>query len=162
MAGIKKVLSRMIHVQKNKSMSSPLIETYYHEGDGYNPFFIKENWQVAQLNFMNEQGLYAIKKMDMHMETDEVFVLTKGTAVLIAAVLEDEKFSFELIKMEAGITYNIKANLWHNIAMDTDAQAIIVEKSNTHLGDFIFRSLSVEEQSILNDAIHLLLQKSNI
>lgn len=159
MADIKKALFHTIPVQKNNQMIKPLIETYYHEGEGYNPFFIKESWQVAQLNFMNEQGLYAIKKMDMHMETDEVFVLTKGTAVLIAAMLQEEKFSFELIKMEAGITYNIKANLWHNIAMDTDAQVIIIEKSNTHLGDFIFRSLSEMEKEDLNNAILLLLQK---
>lgn len=137
-------------------MNTPLIETYFHHGTGYNPFFIQEHWQVAQLNFMDEQGLYAIQKMDMHVQTDEVFILTKGTAVLIAGELQQNKFTFELIKMKAGTTYNIRANLWHNIAMDTDAQVIIVEKSNTHLGDFIFRSLSIEEQEDLNNAISLL------
>lgn len=143
-------------------MNTPLIETYFHPGSGYNPFFIKEHWQVAQLNFMDEQGLYAIQKMDMHLQTDEVFILTKGTAVLIAGELLQNKFAFELIKMKAGTTYNIRANLWHNIAMDTDAQVIIVEKSNTHLGDFIFRSLSIEEQENLNNAISLLLQNNDI
>jgi mannose-6-phosphate isomerase-like protein (cupin superfamily) len=143
-------------------MNTPLIETYFHHGSGYNPFFIKEHWQVAQLNFMDEQGLYAIQKMDMHMQTDEVFILTKGTAVLIAGELQRDQFAFELIKMKAGTTYNIRANLWHNIAMNTDAQVIIVEKSNTHLGDFIFRSLSMEEQENLNNAISLLLQNDDI
>lgn len=143
-------------------MNTPLIETYFHEGIGYNPFFIKDNWQVAQLNFMPEQSLYGIKKMDMHMQTDEVFILTKGTAVLVAGILEQDKFSFELIRMEVGTTYNIKANLWHNIAMDTDAQVIIVEKSNTHLGDFIFQQLSIEEQQHLNQAVLILLQSKNI
>jgi hypothetical protein len=143
-------------------MNKALIDTYYHEGEGYNPFFIKEQWQVAQLNFVAEQGLYAIQKMDMHMQTDEVFILTKGTAVLIAGVLKQETFSFELIKMEAGVTYNISPNLWHNIAMDIDAQVIIVEKSNTHLGDFIYRNLSIKEQEDLNNAILLLLQNNNI
>ncbi len=143
-------------------MNTPLIETYFHHGSGYNPFFIKEHWQVAQLNFMDEQGLYAIQKMDMHVQTDEVFILTKGTAVLIAGELLQNKFAFQLIKMKAGTTYNIRANLWHNIAMDTDAQVIIVEKSNTHLGDFIFRSLSIEEQENLNNAISLLLQNNDI
>lgn len=140
-------------------MNTPLIETYFHHGIGYNPFFIQEHWQVAQLNFMDEQALYAIQKMDMHVQTDEIFILTKGTAVLIAGELQQNKFTFELIKMKAGTTYNIRASLWHNIAMDTDAQVIIVEKRNTHLGDFIFRSLSIEEQEDLNNAISLLLQQ---
>jgi hypothetical protein len=139
-------------------MNNALIETYFHEGAGYNPFFIKDNWQVAQLNFMPQQGLYAIKKMDMHLQTDEIFVLTKGTAVLIGAMLENETFRFELIKMKAGVTYNIPVKLWHNIAMDTDAAVIIVEKSNTHLGDFIYRELTIPEKENLNNAIRLLLQ----
>ncbi len=29
-----------------------MIEVYYHEKEGYNhPFFIREGWQVAQLNY---------------------------------------------------------------------------------------------------------------
>jgi len=140
-------------------MSNELIETYYHEGIGYNPFIIKDNWQVAQLNFMPEQGLYAIQKMDMHMQTDEVFVLTTGTAVLIGAVLESKGFNFQLIQMKIGVTYNVPVNTWHNIAMDKDAEVIIIEKSNTHLGDFVYRQLSQNEAEYLNDAIRRLLNE---
>lgn len=139
-------------------MNNELIETYYHEGPGYNPFFIRDNWQVAQLNFMPEQGLDSIVKMDMHLQTDEVFVLTKGTAVLIGAVIENDAFSFQLIKMKIGVTYNIPSKLWHNIAMDSDAEIIIVEKSNTHLGDFIYRELSDKEKEYLKKAIDTLLK----
>lgn len=28
-----------------------MIEVYYHEKEGYNPFFIREGWQIAQLNY---------------------------------------------------------------------------------------------------------------
>ena len=139
-------------------MENKLIETYYHEGIGYNPFIIRDNWQVAQLNFMPEQGLDSIRKMDMHLETDEIFVLTKGTAVLIGAVLEKEEFKFELVKMKIGVTYNIPVNLWHNIAIDQDAEVIIVEKSNTHLGDFVYRELSKKERDYLNNAMQKLLK----
>lgn len=139
-----------------------LIETYYHEGRGYNPFFIKDNWQVAQLNFTDEQGLYAIKKMDKHMETDEVFVLTKGTAVLIGAVIVNEQFDFQLKKMEIGTTYNIPANLWHNIAMDKDAEVIIIEKSNTHLDDFVYKDLNKNETEHLNNMIYRLINRTSL
>jgi len=143
-------------------MNTTLIETYFHHGSGYNPFFIQQHWQVAQLNFMDEQGLFAIQKMDMHCQTDEVFILTNGTAVLIAGEWQQDQFTYELIKMKAGTTYNIRANLWHNIAMGKDAQVIIVEKSHTHLEDFIFRSLTEEEQKNLNNGISLLLQSNDI
>lgn len=139
-------------------MNNELIEIYYHEGIGYNPFIIRDGWQVAQLNYMPEQGLHAISKMDMHLQTDEIFVLSKGTAVLIGAEIVNEEFNFQLIKMKTGVTYNVPVNLWHNIAMDLDAEVIIIEKSNTHLGDFVYRDLSQMETERLRAAIGDLLK----
>jgi len=135
-----------------------IIETYHHDKDGYNPFFIRAHWQVAQLNYMQEQGLDAIAKMDMHLDTDEVFVLTKGAAVLIAGRETENEMQFEAVKMRPGMVYNIPAKAWHNIAMDKEASVIIVEKSNTHLGDFICRPLNGNEQEKLSIAIQNLLE----
>ncbi len=139
-------------------MSAQLIETYYDDKEGYHPFFITKDWQVAQLNYLLEQGLGAIHKMDMHLETDEVFVLTKGTAVLISGVDTENGFQFQLIKMQQGVTYNVPVKVWHNIAMDTGAEVIIVEKSHTHVSDFVFRTLKKDEQEKLATAIQSLLE----
>ena len=139
-------------------MSKPIIETYYHDGDGYNPFFIRDHWQVAQLNYLPELGMQAIKKMEMHAATDEIFVLIKGTAILILGIKEENEFSFELTKMKIGVTYNIPIGAWHGIAMSPDAEVIIVEKSNTHLEDVTYHNLSLEEQGKLNEAITVLLE----
>jgi len=143
----------MIQDLKNKNMIPDLIQTYLHTGEGYNPFFIKDNWQVAQLNYVDPQDLYGIKKMDMHQHTDEVFVLTAGRAILIAAHLLADNFSFECINMDIGTTYNIPINTWHNIAMDKDASLIIVEKNNTHITDCIYKPLNEAEQNKLNAII---------
>jgi len=137
-----------------------LIETYLHEGDGYNPFFIKKDWQVAQLNYMKEQDLVNITKMDMHLLTDEVFILLKGNAALIGAAVEANILTFKCRKMLPGITYNIPVKTWHNIAMDKDASVIIVEKSNTHLSDFVFRDLNRQESLQLKHLIAETLNKS--
>lgn len=138
-------------------MTPKLIETYHHDQEGYNPFFIKDHWQVAQLNYTPDQGFNAIRKMDMHLETDEVFVLLTGNAVLIAGSEIKDGMQFEVIKMQPGITYNIPVNVWHNIAMDTNASVIIIEKSNTHLGDYICQPLDIQEQEMLSMTIQGLL-----
>lgn len=139
-------------------MSNSIIETYYHDGEGYNPFFIREHWQVAQLNYLPELGMQAIKKMEMHAATDEIFILTKGTAILIVGTKEEGEFSFELVKMKIGLTYNIPISAWHGITMTTDAEVIIVERNNTHLEDVSYQDLSFTEQEKLNEAIALLLE----
>ncbi|WPU92204.1 hypothetical protein SNE25_23055 [Mucilaginibacter sabulilitoris] len=130
-----------------------LIETYIYKGEGYDPFLIRDNWQVAKLNYMPGQGFTDIVKIDKHTQTDEVFILLKGTAVLIAAERNGNAYSFYCLKMQPGITYNIKANTWHNIAMDTDAELIIVENSNTHVHDCIYVPLNDNEKIDLFDII---------
>ncbi|HEV2482876.1 MAG TPA: RraA family protein [Puia sp.] len=146
------------------------IEKYEHAGPGYDPFLIRAGWQVAQLNHLDEQDLAGIAKIDMHRLTDEVFILLRGSAVLIAAHPsgapgengkldssgapgENGKLDYECILMRPGITYNIPAGTWHNIAMDKTASVIIVERNDTHLGDFVFRQLSPAEKEDLRQKI---------
>ena len=123
-----------------------MIETYKIKENGYHPFLIREGWQVAQLNYMPEQHIDNIKKLDVHHLTDEVFVLLKGKAVLISAQIDREKVRFEVELMKPNITYNIPVDTWHNIAMEKGCEVLLVEKSNTHLGDFEFYPLNKEKK----------------
>ena len=123
-----------------------LIEQYQISDNGYHPFLIRDGWQVAQLNYMPEQEIGNIEKLDIHHLTDEVFILLKGKAVLIGAKINGNNVDFEVELMKPIITYNIPVGTWHNIAMSKDCEIIIVEKSNTHEGDFEFFQLSQEKK----------------
>lgn len=122
-----------------------MIERYFHTEDGYNPFLIREGWQVAQLNYVAKHGLDDIDDVEMHALTDEVFILMRGRAALITASFEGDEPTFEVENMRVGVTYNIPAGVWHNIAMDKNAQIIIVERNNTHLEDVAHKTLTDEQ-----------------
>lgn len=130
-----------------------MIETYYHEGKGYNPFLIREGWQVAQLNYVEKHGLEDIDQVEVHNETDEVFILLKGKAVLVEATLEQDDISFNCLRMTQGITYNIPAGIWHEIAMEQDAEIIIVERSDTHKQDCSYSQLTEHQKQVLYSKI---------
>lgn len=131
-----------------------MIETYNaRTEEGYSPFLIREGWQIAQLNYIPLQGLHDIEKIDVHFETDEVFILLSGTAILLSFEKENDKLSIESVRMQKGVVYNIPAGQWHNIAMDTDAHMLIVEKSDTHLNDCEYYPLNAEQRLQLNEAI---------
>jgi len=131
-----------------------LIEEYIHGGIGYNPFFIRDGWQVAKLNPLPGHGLDEIDKIEVHNDTDEVFVLIHGIAVLIAAkVQENDEIRFYNIHMESGVVYNLPRGVWHNIAMAEGAELIIIEKDNTHLNDCQYKNLSSLQQSELKEQI---------
>ena len=128
-------------------MTQESIETYTHTGEGFNPFLIRKGWQVAQLNYMPQQGFQAITRVECHQQTDEVFILLNGKAILIVGKPAEKGFDFQYWLMQPGITYNIPMDTWHNIAMDKDAQVMIVEASNTHLMDVAYRDLNPEEKT---------------
>lgn len=132
---------------------SPL-EKYEIKQEGYHPFLIREGWQVAQLNADENQKVENITKLDIHYQTDEVFILLKGSVVLITGTINNENQPLiETELMKQGITYNIPKNTWHNIAMEDGSEVIIVEKSNTHLSDFEFLQLTKEQQKELRKKV---------
>ncbi|UII74752.1 hypothetical protein LV716_10795 [Flagellimonas sp. HMM57] len=130
-----------------------MIESYEIKKSGYHPFLIRDGWQVAQLNYMSEQHIDAIMRLDVHRETDEVFILMKGHAVLIAAIIEGDSVKYEMELMHLNKTYNIPKNMWHNIAMTEDCELIIVEKSNTHISDCEHFDLNKEQYKELHKGV---------
>lgn len=134
-----------------------LIEVYKHETEGYNPSLISDGWQAAFLNYADAEKLESIVKLDIHYLTDEVFVLLEGSSVLIAADIQNDVITYDLIDMQPGIIYNIPKNTWHKIAMQPGSKVCIVEKDNTHLGDFEFYDLSEAQKADLQQAVKQLL-----
>lgn len=131
-----------------------MIEKYLLKDKGYHPFFISDGWQVAQLNYSDDQHIDNIKRVDVHLETDEIFVLMDGEAVLISASINNDTPTFSTELMKKGTIYNIPKNLWHNIAMKEGSEVLIVEKSNTHLNDYEFYYLNNEQISELKSIVN--------
>lgn len=130
-----------------------LIDAYDYAGTGYAPFLIGDKWQVAFLNYAPEEALESIVKLDVHHLTDEVFVLLDGRAALIGARIRDGRVVCEAVDMQPVRAYNIRRGVWHKIAMQPGSRVLIVENSNTHLGDFEFYDLSAEQIASLRETV---------
>lgn len=138
-----------------------IIDKYEHTKEGYNPYLITPRWQVAQLNHAPEEELKAIERLDVHRKTDEAFFLVEGKVVLIAANLEKGDIKYDLQLMKPGITYNVRKDVWHNIAMYEGSKVLIIEDANTHLplpaGDYEFHYLNEDEKTDLQHQVNQLL-----
>ena len=133
-----------------------MIETYQIKEKGYHPFLIRDGWQVAQLNYIEDQHISNITKLDVHLQTDETFILLQGKAILIVAAIENDEPIFELELMKPKIIYNIPQGVWHNIAMEEDSEVLIAEKSNTHIADFEYFELSPYKKEELMQMVRIL------
>jgi ureidoglycolate hydrolase len=129
------------------------IEKYYHSGAGYNPFVIRDGWQVAQLNYAPELSFQAMHRLERHVATDEVFILLKGRSVLITASQDAGGPRVETCAMQPGVTHNIPAGIWHAIAMQPEDVVFIVENPYTHRDDVEYRDLSPQESECLADCL---------
>lgn len=136
-----------------------LLERYEILEEGYHPFLIKDGWQVAQLNYNEDQNILNINKLDVHHQTDEVFVLMKGAVVLITANIHNGDVEFKTELMKPGIIYNIPKFTWHNIAMEVGSEVLIVERADTHKFDFDFYYLTDEYRRSLSEEVNKLFTK---
>ena len=133
------------------------MDLFEHKDSGFNPFLITPKWQMAQLNFCSDQALENISRLDIHHQTDEAFFLINGEVVLVESEIVDANIVFYLELMKHSIIYNIRKNTWHNIIMKPGSQVLIIENSNTHLGDFEFYDLSeIQKDELVNKVGQLL------
>jgi len=138
-----------------------MTEKYTIKEKGFHPFLLSDGWQIAQLNYMKEQHIDNIDKIDIHFKTDEAFVLMAGEAVLITADITDKKPVFNSELMKYGSVYNIPKKVWHNIAMREGSEVLIIEKLNTHLGDYEYYYLDKQQIADLKSNVSQAFNENN-
>ncbi len=86
-----------------------------------------------------------LRRVERHMETDEVFVLLSGRAFLIV----EAAAGYSPIDMEPETVYNVRKAVWHHIVVSRDACVLIVENSDTDYGNSEYRELPQETVNTL-------------
>lgn len=120
---------------------SDSLKIFNWTGQGYQPLVFSHDWQVALLNWEPIFDLNKVGEIERHNQTDEVFVLVKGRAVLFTIGAD----GLQAEDMQAGFVYNVMQGSWHNLISTRDASWVIVENCDTHLRDTELRQLTPTE-----------------
>ena len=131
-------------------MQEKLLEITTFDGVGYKPLFDFDCWRVAFLRFIDELLPENITRAEKHLETDEVFVLLAGKAVLIIGSGDDEIIEMTPYVMEPYQLYNVKQSTWHNVVLSQDATILLVENNNTNSGNSAYCELSDEQRRFIH------------
>jgi ureidoglycolate hydrolase len=127
----------------------PELNIYQWNQPGYKPLVFSHDWQVAILNWEPAALTAAITEVERHTCTDEVFVLTQGTAALVTT----SKEGVEITEAIPGVIYNVKMGCWHTVIGARDSSWIIVENRDTHTNDTEMRLLTSEELIIFREQL---------
>lgn len=132
-------------------MNNNLLEIKEYDGEGYQPLIDYDTWRVAYLRFIDELIPENIHRLERHLETDEVFVLLYGQAVLFLGEGDQEIEKLIPQVMRPGILYNVKQNAWHNCVLSRDATILLVENKDTGIENTEYIELSPEQRKKLVD-----------
>jgi hypothetical protein len=125
-----------------------MIEIKKCDSSGYNRVVEYDKWTVANLATCPDTYLEKIDSFQKHFETDEVFVLLKGSAMLF--ILESDEFNIEKLKtykLEPNKVYNVCKNTYHQHILGDDSNVLIIENSNTS-DDLNSKRLYLDDQEI--------------
>jgi ureidoglycolate hydrolase len=128
-------------------MNPLLIEIFDCCEPGYRPQVDFGAWRVASLRLSPELAPERIEAVERHTETDEVFVLLQGKAVMVIAGDGGPAHELESITIQAGKLYNVKRNTWHTILLGHSALVLVVENRDTTAENTEF-SLIPEDQRL--------------
>ncbi len=113
------------------TVDEKLLEVREYKDDGYQPIVDYGAWRVAILNYDPELEPDAIRSMQRHDETDEVFVLLSGKCILFLGDGDESIDSIHAADMQPLKAYNVKKSAWHSHTLSKDAAVLIVENRDT-------------------------------
>ena len=129
-------------------MSSCPIEITTFDEAGYRPIVDFGAWRVAILNYIDELLPERIYEVQQHAETDEVFVLLEGKAVLFL-VGGDGSGELSVEMMQPGLLYNVKQAAWHNAVLSRDATILLVENKDTCRENSEYCSITNAQRAVI-------------
>jgi len=127
-------------------MDESILQVATHEGDGYAPVIDFESWRVALLNTADQYREENLTYMERHDQTDEVFVLLKGTCVLVIGDGGDDLGEITAHLMERGVFYNVREAAWHTCALSDGTSVLIVENRDTGRHNSTYIDLSDDQK----------------
>lgn len=114
------------------------LEIKEFSGEGYAPLIAYNGWLVAVVNACERLLEENICKVERHPESDEVFVLLEGEAVLHVGMERTR------VPLETGKFYNVRHGEWHAISLTPGSKVAIVENDGTGVENseyYYFRDL---------------------
>lgn len=126
-----------------------LLETLSYTAEGYKPLVDFNGWRVAYLNYIYELDPANITRVEKHNETDEVFVLLKGEAVLFVGDGTESLVELTAHRMKPHTLYNVKKGTWHTIVLSPDATILLVENHDTGEKNSTYMALDPKQREFI-------------
>lgn len=97
------------------------------QGDGFNVITKNPCFKCAFIKHSKQYSFGDVTEMKRHNETDEIFVLLSGHAVMLT--FENDNFKETVLEKETA--YNVTKGTYHYLALSEDAIVFVTENADT-------------------------------
>jgi len=136
-------------------MHDDLLQIREFHGEGYQPLIDFGTWRVAILRYIDDMIPARIDQVERHNETDEVFVLLEGQAVLFLGEGDKQVEKLHPQVMEPKKMYNVKRGAWHCAVLSRDASILLVENCDTGTANSDYAALPLEMRQMIIETARL-------
>ncbi len=119
----------------------------------YRPVLEFEGWIVAMLRYYDDFSRSNFYRVERHQTSNEIFILTQGSADLIIFDGSDQPDKGYVLTMEQNVAYDIPRLVWHWVIMSRDAHIVLVERNNTTDETTDYSELTEEQRAKLSPLI---------
>ncbi len=98
-----------------------MIKKYTFTDEDFKVMLQSGGWKIGFLRY--SERFLTFNQLERHLETDEVFVLLDGNAVLYT--------ESESCTMKKCTLYNIPKGTWHHITVSEETTVLVVENADT-------------------------------
>ena len=96
---------------------SSLVEVGASFAQAYAPVLDFDGWRVAMLRHFAVVSPATFHRVERHNNTNEVFILTAGSADLILCEGNARPEAPRVIVMTRNVAYNVRKSVWHHVVL---------------------------------------------
>lgn len=133
-------------------------DIYAYDGIGIECVYKNDEWLVCIKNWKPDNDIDGIHRLEVHLETDEQFILVNGKAILLVADRKEDKFDIDLIEMEIGKVYNVPKDTWFYTIVQKDSKLAYVQHANTTEANSKYCEMSESELASVKERARKILQ----
>jgi ureidoglycolate hydrolase len=108
-----------------------LVEVGASFAQAYAPVLDFDGWRIAMLRHFSVVSPSTFHRVERHRNTNEVFILTAGSADLILCEGNERPEAPRVILMTRNVAYNVRKSVWHHVVLSPEAHMVLFERSDT-------------------------------
>ena len=98
------------------------------EREGFDAIVQNSNFKCAFITASPQYAYGKVKMLKRHNDSDEIFVLLSGNAVLLTK--DDTSAHYQTTPLQPKTAYNVTKGTWHHLAVSADAVVFVAESGS--------------------------------